>query len=172
MTRADMREGDATMMAEVVWCPCPARCANVGEGGVYAIAIRSRRERRPWRFFWCGLFAQFLAAGLVPRTDAWVGLGRKGRGSEVCWKRFAGIRVCQFPVLDRVDNEGHMLFGSEQNLDGLPANEAAQCQGGDGGRVKVPGRIVVAVGSFERVAAAKDLPYVGDGFVWSVDKEL
>lgn len=65
-----------------------------------------------------------------------------------------------------------MLFGGEQNLDGLPANETAQGQGGDAGGIKVPGRIVVAVGSLERVAAAKDLPDVGDGFVWSVDKEL
>lgn len=172
MTRANMRKRDAAVMAEIVWCPCSSRCANMREGGVYAIAIRSSRECRPWRLFRSGLLAQFLAAGLVPCADAFVGLGGKGRSSQVCGKWFASIRVCQIPVLDSVNDEGHMLFGCEQDLDGFPADEAAEAQGGDGGRIKVPGRIIVAVGGLERVAAAKDLPDVGDGFVWSIDKEL
>lgn len=65
-----------------------------------------------------------------------------------------------------------MLVGGEQDLNGLPAHKAPEGQGRDGWRVKVPGRIIVAVGGLERVAAAKDLPDVGNGFVWSVDKKF
>lgn len=167
-----MCKGDGTMVAEIVWCSCPSGCADVGEGGVYAIAIRRGGKGGSRSRFGGSLLAQFLPAGLVPCADRGVRFGGKGSGSDVSWKRLASVGICQIPVLDSVDDEWDMFFWGEQNLDGLPAHKAPEGQGGNGGRVKVPGGIVIAVGGLEGVAAAKDLPDVGDGFVWSVAEEF
>lgn len=73
---------------------------------------------------------------------------------------------------DSVEYEWHVLLRSEQDLYGLPAHEAAEGDGGDGGGFEIPGGVVVAVGGLEGVAAAEDLPYVGDGLVGRVDEEF
>lgn len=139
---------------------------------MHAISIGSSGEGRLWRRFGGGLLAQFLAARLVPRADSGIRFGGKGGGGDLSGEGLASIRVRQVPILDSVNDEGDMFFRGEQDLDRLPTNEAPKGQSGNGGRIKVPRRIVVAVRSLEGVAAAEDLPDVGNGLVWGIDKEF
>lgn len=177
VARADVGEWHAAVVAEVVWGGGAAGRADVGEGGVDAVVVGGgggggEGGARRGRGFGGGFFAQLLAAGLVPGADLGVGLGGEGGGGDGRGERLAGVWVAQVPVLDGVEDEGHVLFRGEQDLDGLPAHEAAEGDGGDGGGLEVPGGVVVAVGGLEGVAAAEDLPNVGDGLVGRVDEEF
>ena len=53
--------------------------------------------------------------------------------------------------MDGALEEGDVAGGVEEDLDGLPAHEAAGCEGGDGGGVEV------VVGGLEGVLAADGL---------------
>ena len=112
------------------------------------------------------ILSQLLTTSLVPSINIRVGLQGEQVLGKLFWKRLAGLRVPQPPVAHGILQEGDVLFGSEENLEGFPAGEAAGGEGGDAGRSEV----VVGL-RLERVLAAGDLPHPGDGLVVHGDKE-
>lgn len=78
----------------------------------------------------------------MPAVDFGVGLKREDVSGQVRRKRLGGLGVLEFPVLDRMLQEGNVLLGTEEDLERLPAREASGRQGGYArGFEVVPGRL-------------------------------
>jgi len=67
----------------------------------------------------------------VPYLDVFVGDQGKGFGGEVDGEGLAIVWVLDAESADGVLDEGDVFFGAEENLDGLPADEAFFCEGRD-----------------------------------------
>lgn len=142
---------------------------DVGEASIHTVCSRGESwtvTRRSGRVLWCRLSLQLVATCLVPHNDLWVGFGRKARSWNLGWEALASVGVDEIPVLDGIINEGDVLFRVEQDLDGLPAHEAAL------GQARNRGSCEVVVGGLEGMAAAKDLEDVREGLVRGIEEEF
>lgn len=115
---------------------------------------------RTWAFISRGIPTQLLGALVVPFLDGGVGVLGQAGGGEVGGEAVAGLRVEDGEVVDGALEEGDVAAGVEEDLDGLPADEAAGCEGGDGGGVEV------VFGWLEGVLAAYGLVDEGYLGVW------
>jgi hypothetical protein len=67
----------------------------------------------------------------VPYLDVFVGDQGKGFGGEVDGEGLAIVWVLDAESADGVLDEGDVFFGAEEDLNGLPADEAFFCEGRD-----------------------------------------
>lgn len=97
--------------------------------------------------------------------DFWISLKREDVLGQLGWKRLAGLRVLQVPVLDGILQKWNMFLRSQEDLEGLPAAEAP------GGQGRYARGFEVIPGGLQAVLAAGDLPYPGYGRVVTLNEE-
>ena len=102
--------------------------------------FRSGRELRIYLFIGgSGALPELLSALVVPFFDLFVGLDGESFCREIDGEGFAVIWVLDSEDADGVLDEGDVFFGAEEDLYGLPSDEAFLCEGGDGWRCEVVG---------------------------------
>lgn len=101
----------------------------------------------------------------MPLVHIDVGFRREGLAGQVGRERRPIVGVLQVPVAHGILEKGDMFLGSQKQFNALPADESLQRQGRDGGRVEV------IVARLQGVLAPRNLPDVGYGLMWNVDKE-
>lgn len=99
------------------------------------LRLRSRLRSRP--LIRRRIPSQPLSALVMPFLDRGVGFLGQAGGREVGREAVACLWVQDVEVVDGALEEGNVPAGVEEDLDGLPAHEAAGCEGGDGGGVEV-----------------------------------
>lgn len=88
-------------------------------------------------FISSGIAAQLLGAFAVPFLNCRIGILGEGGGGKVRGEALPCFGINDGEVVDGALEEGDVSAGVKEYLDGLPADEAAGCEGGDGGGVEV-----------------------------------
>ena len=109
--------------------------------------------------------AQLFSTPAVPFVHIGVASSRKGLLGKVGRERLARVWMPEAPVAHRKLHIGDVLFGSQQDLETLPAHEALQRQGRNAGLFEN------VLSGQQRVLNAQGRPDVRDGLVWCVDEE-
>lgn len=137
------------------------RGSGVGMRRLHVRGLVSRVRGIVWlrsrAFVGCGIAAQLLGALVVPFLDCGIGFLGQAGGGEVGGEALACFWVEDGEVVDGALEEGDVAARVEEYLDSLPADEAAGCEGGNGGGVEV------VFGWLEGVLAAYGL--VDEGYL-------
>lgn len=101
---------------------------------------------------WGTVGTQLGGALAVPAVDFSVRLVGEGLLGQVDREWGTVVGALEVPVAHGVLEEGDVLLGREEDLNGFPAHETLESQGGHGGRCEV------VVGRLEGVLASCHLP--------------